>query len=164
MLLNEINSVNTKFDDISAVIKRLADQAADRMGEAQVIIGEAKKAVDKGENDGKIQKAEAPVAKFEAAVAPTVDVKPSAVNTDIKSDKKENDAKPNAPFANMGDKSFNKPNNNGFNNNSFNSNNNNNKPADPKAAQQKKLSNINMDMAELLKAAEEEAAKNPEEE
>ena len=56
-------------------------------------------------------------------------------------------------------------NNNSFNNNNNNNYNNNNKPASApeQKAPQKKSSSFNFDMAELLKAAEEEAAKNPEE-
>lgn len=167
MLLNEINSVNTKFDDISSVLKRLAGQATDRMSEAQLIIGEAKSALDKGEDDGMIKKAEAPVAKFEAKEAPTADIKAAA--SSAKSDSKD-DFKGSDPFASIGEKTFNNNNSNNksnFNNNNINNNNNNNKssaPAEQKPVTQKKSSNFNFDMAELLKAAEEEAAKNPEEE
>ena len=168
MILNEIASVNTKFDDITSVLKRLSTQAIDRMDEAQSIIGEARTTLDSKDND-KIKKIEAPSAKFEAITASEINVKEvvaAASNGEKKDDKSNKDA-----FGSS-DKSLgaNKP------NNSFNSNNNNNnnvnkpsaapntqnKPQQNNGQPQKKSSIFNNDMAELLKAVEEEASKSVE--
>lgn len=198
MLLNEIESVNTKFDDISSVLKRLTGQATERMDEAQLIIGEAKKAVDKGDEDEAIiKKAEAPEAKFEAASFKAADYKSVVSNAssvsahphfDKKDDEKKpeekkpevkkeetlqsigelkSEKKPEINNINNSGNSFNNNNNNNFNksNNNENKDNSNNKSAaaPEQKVPPKKSSNFNFDMAELLKAAEEEAAKNPEE-
>ncbi|MDO4425856.1 MAG: hypothetical protein Q4D17_08855 [Planctomycetia bacterium] len=145
MLLNEINSVNNKFNDITNSISKLAGQANDRMQEAQIIIGEAKKAVEPN-NDNTVKLAEAPKAEFTAAKAPTATV-----------NKVEEKASSSDPFSNVTGGSYNNRSaSNGFN-----------KPASspapvhesPKPAPKKPVSNFNFDMSDLLKAAEEEAAK-----
>lgn len=149
MLLNEIESVNLKFSDLTSAINKLTDQAADRMNEAQVIIGEAKKAVEP-DGDSAVKFAEAPKAEFTAAKAPAA----SAPKTeDIKSENNGVD-----PFASVAGGSYNSR----GSSNSFSS-----KPASnsapvheaPKSAPKKPVSNFNFDMSDLLKAAEEEAAK-----
>ena len=161
MLLTEIESVNSKFADIKSVLNNLTGQCTSRMGEAQNLIGEARKTVDTAKSDeNTIKKAEAPKAEFSPSKAPKAALSdlPSAKTGDKKSD----------PFANVG--GFNKDNNKNNNNNNFNNNNNNNKPAQApaqnqqqnKPAQGNKSASFNFDMAELLKAAEEEAAKDPE--
>ena len=167
MILNEISSVNTKFDDITSVLKRLSTQAIDRMDEAQLIIGEARTTLDSKDND-KIKKIEAPSAKFEAITASEINVKEvvaAAANGDKKDDKSGKELFGSA------DKSFgaNKP-NNGFNSNNNNNinkpssapANNQNKPQQNNGQPQKKSSIFNNDMAELLKAVEEEASKSVE--
>ncbi|MBQ6212691.1 MAG: hypothetical protein IJJ57_07355, partial [Ruminococcus sp.] len=73
---------------------------------------------------------------------------------------KKVESKSSDPFADVASSSF-----GGYNNNHSN-NNNSSRPANSSAPQQeqkKKSANFNFDMAELLKAAEEEAANNPEE-
>ena len=152
MLLTEIESINSKFTDIASVLNNLTGQCSGRMNEAQNIIGEARKAVDTQKNDGVVKRSDPPRAEFKPSKAPRGDISelPSAKINEAKSD----------------DAGFNKNNNNNFNNN--------NKPAQPNnqpAAQNQqnkpaqggnKSANFNFDMAELLKAAEEEAAKDGE--
>ncbi|WP_455529133.1 hypothetical protein [Ruminococcus sp.] len=151
MLLTEIESINSKFTDIASVLNNLTGQCSGRMNEAQNIIGEARKAVDTQKNDGVVKRSDPPRAEFKPSKAPRGDISelPSAKINEAKSD----------------DAGFNK------NNNNFN---NNNKPAQqnnqPAAQNQQnkpaqggnKSANFNFDMAELLKAAEEEAAKEGE--
>ncbi len=167
MLLKEIESVNTKFNDISSVLNRLTSQATDRMSEAQLIIGDAKKSIGSAEG---IQKAEAPKADFKASEAPKASLSdigkeaPSA-SSDAKKDDKYD------PFASIGSAGSYASKNPVYNNN-----NNNSKPAAapahssapapasaPKQNAAPKKNNFGFDMEALLKAAEEEAAKNPEE-
>lgn len=168
MLLNEIESVNNKFNDITSVLNRLTGQATDRMSEAQLIIGEAKKAV--GDKDAPaVKKADAPKVDFKATEAPKASV----------ADYKANAAKAanDDPFAAIGSAgTYPSASNAGLNNSGSSYNNNNNKhaapapaptpaPAPAAAPQAKpapKKSAFSFDMEELLKAAEEEAAKNPE--
>ena len=151
MLLTEIESINSKFTDIASVLNNLTGQCSGRMNEAQNIIGDARKAVDTQKNDGVVKRSDPPRAEFKPSKAPRGDISelPSAKINEAKSD----------------DAGFNK------NNNNFN---NNNKPAQPNnqpAAQNQqnkpaqggnKSANFNFDMAELLKAAEDEAAKDGE--
>jgi chromosome segregation ATPase len=144
MLLTEIESINSKFTDIASVLNNLTGQCSGRMNEAQNIIGEARKAVDTQKNDGVVKRSDPPRAEFKPSKAPRAKV------NEAKSD----------------DAGINKNNNNNFNNN--------NKPAQqnnqPAAQNQQnkpaqggnKSANFNFDMAELLKAAEEEAAKEGE--
>lgn len=130
LLRNEIESVNTKFADITSVLNRLTTQASDRMSEAVLVIGEARKAV--GDDGDVVKKTEAPAAQFEAKKAPVayekkaepVQEKPAFNSTSV--------AQP--------------------------------APAQPKVENKpsKKAASFNFDMAELLKAAEEEAAKGTE--
>ncbi len=145
MLLNEINSVNNKFNDITNSINKLTGQAKDRMSEAQIIIGEAKKAVEPN-SENTVKLAEAPKAEFSAAKTPTASI-----------DKAEVKSNNSDPFSSVTGGSYNNRNaSNGFN-----------KPASssapsfdaPKPAPKKPVSNFNFDMSDLLKAAEEEAAK-----
>ena len=156
LLLNEIENVNTKFNDITSVLSRLTGQANDRMSEAQLIIGEARKVIDSNDASVDIKKNDAPKADFEPSKAPKssasdrVSEQPSA-------------AKHADPFASVGNSTFG---NGGYNNaaNSFNKNDSmssvSSQPKQP--ASTKKSANFNFDMAELLKAAEEEAAKESE--
>ncbi len=156
LLLNEIENVNTKFNDITSVLSRLTGQANDRMSEAQLIIGEARKVIDSSDASVDIKKNDAPKADFEPSKAPKssasdrVSEQPSA-------------AKQADPFASVGNSTFG---NGGYNNaaNSFNKNDSmSSVPPQPKQpAPAKKSANFNFDMAELLKAAEEEAAKESE--
>ncbi len=148
MLLNEIESVNSKFNDITSSLMKLTGQATDRMNDAQNIISEAKKAVAPSE-DNSVKLAEAPKADFSAAKAPTAAMS-----------KPENKPAENGdPFSRVAGGSYNSR----ANTNSFN----NNKPASSpapshdvsKQAPKKPVSNFNFDMSDLLKAAEEEAAK-----
>ena len=149
MLLNEIDSVNSKFNDITTSLMKLTGQATDRMGDAKMIIEEAKKAVAPSDENS-VKLAEAPKATFSAAKAPTAEMN-------------KDDSKPadnSDPFSRVAGGSYNSRNssNNYNNNNNFN----NNKPSAPDAQKQapkKPVSNFNFDMSDLLKAAEEEAAK-----
>lgn len=148
MLLNEIESVNSKFNDITTSLMKLTGQATDRMGDAKMIIEEAKKAVAPSDENS-VKLAEAPKASFSAAKAPTAEMN-------------KDDSKPvdnSDPFSRVAGGSYNSRNSsNNYNNNNFN----NNKPSAPDAQKQapkKPVSNFNFDMSDLLKAAEEEAAK-----
>lgn len=148
MLLNEIESVNSKFNDITTSLMKLTGQATDRMGDAKMIIEEAKKAVAPSDENS-VKLAEAPKASFSAAKAPTAEIN-------------KDDSKPvdnSDPFSRVAGGSYNSRNSsNNYNNNNFN----NNKPSAPDAQKQapkKPVSNFNFDMSDLLKAAEEEAAK-----
>lgn len=148
-LLNEIESVNSKFNDISSLLSRMSTQATERMSEAQLVIGEARKAVDSGAGEVKISNA--PSASFEAkkapqAAAPSVNSSPSAASSyqsAMKNSQPVHQAQPQAapkPAYNQSHLQENKS--------------------------PKKAASFNFDMSELLKAAEEEAAKesaNPEE-
>ena len=148
MLLNEINSVNNKFNDITNSLSKLTGQATDRMQEAQVIIGEAKKAVEPN-NENTVKLAEAPKAEFTAAKAPVASLNKSENSADAKSD----------PFSQVTGGSYNSRGaSNGFNNKPAS----NSAPAHdaPKAAPKKPVNNFSFDMSDLLKAAEEEAAKD----
>ena len=154
MLLNEIESVNNKFNDITTSLMKLTGQATDRMGDAKTIIEEARKAVAPSE-DNSVKLAEAPKASFTATKAPTASMsKPE-------SKPEEN----NDPFSRVAGGSYNsRGNSNNYNNNNNNNNSFNNKPSSPahdasKQAPKKPVSNFNFDMSDLLKAAEEEAAK-----
>ena len=144
MLLNEIESVNSKFNDITTSLMKLTGQATDRMQEAQIIIGEAKKAVEPNDNNT-VKLAEAPKAEFTATKAPTAFV-----------NKAEEKASSTDPFSKVTGGSYNNRNNT----NSFNKPSNS-APAyeATKPAPKKPVSNFNFDMSDLLKAAEEEAAK-----
>lgn len=146
MLLNEINSVNNKFNDITNAISKLTNQAADRMTEAQTIIGEAKKAVEPN-SENSVKLAEAPKAEFAAAKAPV-----ASMNKTEKTDSNTD------PFSQVTGGTY----NSGSASNGFN------KPVSspattheaPKPAPKKPVNNFSFDMSDLLKAAEEEAAKD----
>ena len=152
MLLNEIESVNKSFGDISASVNKLAEQANTKMGDAQVIINEARKSVENSEKEI-AKRLDAPKAEFEPSKAPS-----GAVPT---VDNKVADE----AFARVSGGSYNNGNNNSSNNNNNkpvhnNNNNNNNNAQNPQGNQSKK--NFAFDMSDLLKAAEEEAAKESE--
>lgn len=157
MLLNEIESVNTKFNDITSVLNRLTSQAGDRMSEAQLIIGEARKAVSKNESED-VKKMEAPKANFKVSEAP------KAAMSDLGTPSQKMASKSADPFAEIGSAESYQKKNPGYNStvNSHNKNNAPSQPEQPKQPQPAKKNNFSFDMAELLKAAEEEAAKNPE--
>lgn len=146
MLLNEIESVNSKFNDITTSIMKLTGQATDRMNEAQTIIGEAKKAVAPSEENS-VKLAEAPKAVFEAVKSPTATLGKSETKSENNSD----------PFSKIAGGSYNSR----GTSNSFNKPASNPAPVHeaPKPAPKKPVSNFNFDMSDLLKAAEEEAAK-----
>ena len=115
-----------------------------------MIIEEAKKAVAPSD-DNSVKLAEAPKASFEAAKAPTASVK-----------EESKPAESGDPFSRVAGGTYNGRNtsNNYNNNNNFN-NNKSSAPAHDaqKQAPKKPVSNFNFDMSDLLKAAEEEAAK-----
>lgn len=144
MLMNEIESVGSKFNDLASTLMRLNNQTADKLNESKLIVSEARKAVEPNDNNT-VKRAEAPKADFVSAKSPT-----------DTPEKKEQ--KPSDPFANMPGGSYNNVNANSFNNNTAP------KPVQeaPKPAAKKAVSNFNFDMSELLKAAEEEAAKESE--
>lgn len=148
MLLNEIESVNSKFNDITTSLMKLTGQATDRMGDAKMIIEEAKKAVAPSDENS-VKLAEAPKASFSAAKAPTAEMN-------------KDDSKPvdnSDPFSRVSGGTYNSRNSsNNYNNNNFNSNKTSAHDAQ-KQAPKKPVSNFNFDMSDLLKAAEEEAAK-----
>lgn len=167
MLLNEIEGVNTKFNDISSVLSRLTSQATDRMSEAQLIIGEAKKSVST--NDA-IKKAEAPKADFKASEAPKATLADLGKETNKTVEPKNSTAKNEDPFASIGSAGSYASKNHGYNNGNNVGANSYSKPTpppapapQPKQAAPQKKNNFSFDMEALLKAAEEEAAKNPEE-
>lgn len=144
MLMNEIDSVGSRFNDLASALMKLNNQTADKMNESKMIISEARKAVEPNDNNT-VKRAEAPKADFVAAKAPA-------------SASEKKDQKPSDPFANMPGGSYNSGNANTFNNNAAP------KPAQEasKPAAKKAVSNFNFDMSDLLKAAEEEAAKESE--
>jgi hypothetical protein len=118
------------------------------MNDAQNIISEARKAVDTQKNEGVVKRSEPPRAEFKPSKAPKGDISelPSAKINEVKSDSN----------ADLNKNNFNnKP---AQPNNQANTQNQQNKPA--QAAN--KSASFNFDMAELLKAAEEEAAKDGE--
>ncbi len=167
MLLNEIESVNVKFSDLTNTINRLTSQASDKMNEAQTIIGEARKAVEPND-ENTVKRAEIPKANFNAAKTPSAsnaDFRNAANNADNFSKRQasvaptpEKETPQNDPFAKVTGGSYNQGSANSFN-----------KPQTPppapahesaKPAPKKPVSSFNFDMSELLKAAEEEAAKD----
>ncbi len=170
MLLNEIESVNVKFNDLTNTINRLTSQASDKMNEAQTIIGEARKAVEPNEQNS-IKRAEAPKADFNAAKAPAASVPNVEFNKSVNNAEKRQapvvqpsakEEPVNDPFARVAGGSYNQGSSNSFN-----------KPQTPppspasasvheapKPAPKKPVSSFNFDMSELLKAAEAEAAKD----
>ena len=149
MLLTEIESINSKFTDIASVLNNLTGQCSGRMNDAQNIISEARKAVDTQKNEGVVKRAEPPRAEFKPSKAPKGDISdlPSAKVNEVKND--------NNADLNKNNNFNNKP---AQPNNQANGQNQQNKPA--QAAN--KSASFNFDMAELLKAAEEEAAKDGE--
>lgn len=143
MLKNEIESVGSKFNDLASTLMKLNNQTADKLNESKLIVSEARKAVEPNDNNT-VKRAEAPKADFVAAKSPT-----------DAPEKKEQ--KPSDPFANMPGGSYNNVNANSFNNTAPRS-----VQEAPKPAAKKAVSNFNFDMSDLLKAAEEEAAKETE--
>lgn len=155
MLINEIESVNTKFADIKAAMSKLTSQATDRMAEAQNIIGEARNSIEP-EDKATVERADAPQAAFEAAkaalgTAPTAD-SPSA--------KDSKNSVADEAFARVSGGSYNSGAGNNNNKPAHNAPSNNNNAADNKGGAKK--NNFSFDMSDLLKAAEEEAAKETE--
>ena len=143
MLLNEIESVNSKFNEITASVTKLAEQATTKMSDAQVIVSEARKSVENSEKEI-AKRLDAPKADFEPSKAPS--------GSTPKFDNKVADE----AFARVSGGSYNNGNNN---NNNKPVHNNNNVQEAPKNAPKK---NFAFDMSDLLKAAEEEAAKESE--
>lgn len=157
MLRNEIDNVNARFNDISQSIARLTGQASDRMDEAKTLIGEARNSIPDGEP---IKMGNAPQAEFKPTKAP----KAALSNEDGSKKPASQQA-----FANTASNYSNG--NGGYN--SGNMNRNQTQQAAPKPAAQnapqsnqdrvsKSSANFNFDMAELLKAAEEEVSHSPE--
>lgn len=161
-LLSEIESVNTKFNDISSVLGRLTSQTTDRMSEAQLIIGEAKKSVGTGDA---VKKAEAPKADFKATEAPKASLSDLGKTPNKASaSSKKSVVDDSDPFASIGSSGSYASRNSGYNNGSASSSYSKPAPApQPKQTPPPKKNNFSFDMEALLKAAEEEAAKNPEE-
>ena len=158
MLINEIESVNTKFADIKASMAKLTSQATDRMNEAQTIIGEARNSIEPDEK-ASVERVSAPQAAFEAAKAPSG----ATPSFDLPNSGAANNGG-NSAKNSVADEAFARVSGGSYNNgNSFN---NNNKPAHnnaPDAAKPApKKNNFSFDMSDLLKAAEEEAAKESE--
>ena len=153
MLINEIESVNTKFADIKASMSKLTSQATDRMNEAQTIIGEARNSIEP-EDKATIERASAPQAAFEAAKAPSGVVPTFEPN----SSKDAKNSVADEAFARVSGGSY----NNGGNNKPAHNNNNNNSSAASEQKAAPKKNNFSFDMSDLLKAAEEEAAKESE--
>lgn len=134
MLRNEIEGVNNKLNDINGLINRLTSQATDRMNEAQIVIDEARKAV--GDNKAEdVKKADAPAAAFEPRKVESA----SFSKPEMKAEPamQQNTYASNKAYAQTQAHTENKP--------------------------SKKAANFNFDMSELLKAAEEEAAKGTDE-
>lgn len=150
LLLNEIESVNSKFTSLTDAVNKLASQTTEKLKETNEIIVEARKAVKTGK-ESEIKLADVQKADFKPADAPKAAVQ-------------QNTVKPAAPaVSGMDDIVISKP-------ASFAQS----KPAvntaphkqtsqaapKPSAPPKKPVSNFGFDMADLLKAAEEEAAKN----
>lgn len=158
MLLKEIESVHAKFSDLTSAINKLTDEAADRMDEAQSIIGEARKAVEPNDSNT-VKLAEAPKADFSAAKAPVA----STPRMDKAEDKDASkNINTNDPFAAISGGSYNKGSVSDLSSSKpMTSHHTQPSPAQeaPKPAPKKTVSNFNFDMSDLLKAAEEEAAK-----
>lgn len=167
MLINEIESVNTKFSDIKDSMARLTSQATDKMNEAQNLIGEARNSIEP-EDKATIERAEAPQAEFEAAkvslgtaaLLETPEVKEPVSRSNNNANNAAKAAVADEAFARVSGGSYN--NGGSFSNNSKPAHNNanpsNNNAAETKAASKK--NNFSFDMSDLLKAAEEEAAKD----
>lgn len=133
MLLNEIESVNSKFSDIYSSINKLTNQATDRMNQAKNIFAEARSTV---EDTTKSDKTEKP--KFDSfGSAPKKENKPEEIKSSsddwAQSFAKSASSEAEKPAATH-------------------------KSDEP--AQKNK--NFNFDMAELLKAAEEAASNESE--
>ncbi|SEK81457.1 hypothetical protein SAMN02910353_01334 [Ruminococcus sp. YRD2003] len=156
MLVNEIESVNSKFADIKSAMAKLTSQATDRMDEAQNIIGEARNSIEP-EDKATVERASAPQAAFEAAKAPS-GATPTFEPVSAKDGK---NSVADEAFARVSGGSYNNGGNNKpAHNNNNNSNNNSSAAPEQKAAPKK--NNFSFDMSDLLKAAEEEAAKESE--
>ena len=156
MLVNEIESVNSKFADIKSAMAKLTSQATDRMDEAQNIIGEARNSIEP-EDKATVERASAPQAAFEATKAPS-GATPTFEPVSAKDGK---NSVADEAFARVSGGSY----NNGGNNKPAHNNNNNNNNNSSGAPEQKaapKKNNFSFDMSDLLKAAEEEAAKESE--
>ena len=184
-LLTEIENLNTKFNDINAALSKLSAQADESMSEAKKLVDDAKKTVD---SDGKI-KLEIP--KFVAPSAPILEdlgkkeekkapapVKKEEPKPEVISQEKAAEAAKSAdPFAAVQSSGYNNANFKGGKgmselddippvpqlakpDNSVKMPDPVKLPEPPKPAP-KKAANFNFDMAELLKEAEEAAAKNP---
>ena len=125
------------------------------MNEAQSIIGEARNSIEP-EDKASVERAEAPQAAFEAAKAPS-----GAAPTYDGPAKDLKGSVADEAFARVSGGSYNNGVNNGGNNKPAQNNNQNNNHAPEQKAAQKK-NNFSFDMSELLKAAEEEAAKETE--
>jgi len=149
-LLSEIENVNSKFNDLTQALTKLTGQASEHMVNAQKVIDNAKKAV----KDTDVE-----------AIKPIDSSKFGNVSIPAKKEEPEKDepVKNNDPFANVANSGYNagnlkkeepKPD---FKNEPVK------QSEQPKPAPQKKAS-FNFDMSELLKAAEEEAAKSQENE
>lgn len=147
LLLNEIESVNSKFTSLTDAVNKLAAQTTEKLKETNNIISEAKKAVETGKDDN-IKLAEVKKADFKPADAPKSAFQQTAPKTPVVSGMDDivikKPVEPAKPAVNTAPQ----------------------KPATPpvretpKPAPKKHVSNFGFDMAELLKAAEEEAAKN----
>lgn len=141
MLLNEIEGVNAKFKDISLAITRLTSQAGDRMSEAQSIIDAARKSIDENKN-ADVKKVDAPSATFEARKLSSVTGE-SGSGVNNTGANRMSGSSSSASQYNSQPRSY----------SSSSAGHTEQKP--------KKAANFSFDMSELLKAAEEEAAKSP---
>ena len=150
LLLNEIESVNSKFTSLTDAVNKLASQTTEKLKETNNIIVEARKAVETGK-ESEIKLADVKKADFKPANAPKAAVQQNAV-------------KPAAPaISGIDDIVINKPASFAQSKPAVNtapSKQTSQAASKPSAPPKKTVSNFGFDMADLLKAAEEEAAKN----
>lgn len=130
LLLNEIESVNNKFNDVSGLLQKLTEQATVKVNDAKRVITDAKNSVEEISESTTIKKAEVPDNKN--------------FNKPIQNNK---------PMNKTEERPVHKP------NPAFNQPQNQNQHQVHQDRQAKKAADFNFDMSEILKAAEEEAAK-----
>lgn len=154
LLLNEIESVNSKFTNLTDAVNKLVSQTTEKLKETNDIISEARKAVETGK-DSNIKLAEVNKADFKPADTPKSAVPPTPAKSVAPAMSGMDDIvinkPPVAPAKSAVNTATQKP--------SVPPVHETPKPAAPP---KKPVNNFGFDMADLLKAAEEEAAKNAE--
>lgn len=151
MILNEIESVNSRFTSLSDAINKLSSQTSEKMNEVKTIIDEARKAVESNDNNS-IKLAEVPKAQVKTADVPQNNVSKKTTVPPVMDGFDDIIAKPisnNSPFSRGNVNAHNQPKSAANNPSAASNNNSAKKPV--------RISGFDMD--ELLKAAEEEAAK-----